>query len=206
MKLHCDLVITQKISWLLMNKISETFDDEDHKPFGSYVEGDETNIGGKEKNKPKSMNLNAEHCIIGKTDVFGVMEQGTNKDSASSISNTALSSIIRKIENNVKPETTLYTDAASAYKGVKENHQTVNHLDSEFVKQQDHMKGVESFWALLNRGYYDTYHRMTEKHLGRYVNEFAGRHNIRSKDTIEKMMCIVQRMVGKQMTYKELVK
>ena len=47
------------------------------------------------------------------------------------------------------------------------------------------LDGLESFWALLKRGYYGTYHRMSAKHLGRHVNEFAGRHNQRPKDTID---------------------
>ena len=46
---------------------------------------------------------------------------------------------------------------------------------------------MESFWAMMKRGFHGTYHRMFPKHLQRYVNEFAGRHNIRDKDTIEQM-------------------
>ena len=42
---------------------------------------------------------------------------------------------------------------------------------------------MESFWALLKRGYYGTYHRMSPAHLQRYVDEFAGRYNQRPQDT-----------------------
>ena len=44
-----------------------------------------------------------------------------------------------------------------------------------------------------------------EKHLGRYVNEFAGRHNDRPKDTLEQMRSIVQGMDGKRLPYEELI-
>ena len=39
---------------------------------------------------------------------------------------------------------------------------------------------------MLKRGYHGTYHKMSPKHLQRYVNEFSGRHNIRCKDTIDR--------------------
>ena len=65
--------------------------------------------------------------------------------------------------------------------------------------------GIESFWAALRRGYYGTYHKMGEKHLGRYVNEFAGRHNVRSLDTIEQMKVVTEGIVGKRLRYQDLV-
>ena len=43
------------------------------------------------------------------------------------------------------------------------------------------------------------------KHLHRYVNEFATRHNMRSKDTEAMMGETVARMVGKRLMYRDLV-
>ena len=50
-----------------------------------------------------------------------------------------------------------------------------------------------------------TYHHMSEKHLGRYVGEFAGRHNDRKRDTVDQMSSIAQGMVGKRLTYQVLI-
>ena len=58
---------------------------------------------------------------------------------------------------------------------------------------------------MFKRGYEGTYHKMSEKHLGRYVAEFEGRHNQRPLDTIEQMASMAQGMVGKRLRYRELI-
>ena len=44
-----------------------------------------------------------------------------------------------------------------------------------------------------------------EAHLQRYVDEFAGRHGVRERDTIDQMQSVVAGMVGKRLSYIELV-
>ena len=93
-----------------------------------------------------------------------------------------------------------YTDELLAYQGL-ENHEAVKHSISEWVRDQAHTNGIESFWALLKRGYYGTFHHVSPKHLHRYVSEFAGRHNVRDKDTIDQMRDLVAGMTGKRLMY-----
>ncbi len=38
-----------------------------------------------------------------------------------------------------------------------------------------HTNGIESVWAVLKRGYNDTYHNFSAKALHRYVDEFSFR-------------------------------
>lgn len=67
----------------------------------------------------------------------------------------------------------MYTDDAMAYDSLKGyNHQTVKHSVKQFIDGMAHTKGIESFWALLKRGYYDTYHHMSPWQLQRYVMSF----------------------------------
>ena len=84
-------------------------------------------------------------------------------------------------------------------------HETVKHSISEYVNGMAHTNGIESFWALLKRGYHGTYHHMSEKHLGRYVREFSGRHNIRDLDTVAQMAILARGMIGKKLRYADLV-
>ena len=67
------------------------------------------------------------------------------------------------------------------------------------------VNGIESFWAVLKRAYNGTFHHISPKHLQRYVNEFAGRHNLRPKDTADMMAEMVARMAGKRLTYQRLI-
>ena len=102
---------------------------------------------------------------------------------------------------------TVYTDDHRAYKRLKDvyEHETVKHSVSEYVNGQAHTNGIESFWAMLKRGYHGVYHKMSVKHLDRYVNEFTGRHNVRCFDTLEQMERVFQGMEGKRLRYADLI-
>ena len=68
-----------------------------------------------------------------------------------------------------------------------------------------HTNGIESFWSMLKRGYHGTYHKMSEKHLDRYVQELSERHNLRELDTERQMEELFARMLGKRLMYSELI-
>jgi len=67
-------------------------------------------------------------------------------------------------------------------------------------------RGVESFWSMFKRDYVGVYHKMSEKHLQRYVDEYVGRHNGRQELTMSQVSGVVQDMLGKRLSYKELTK
>ena len=68
-----------------------------------------------------------------------------------------------------------------------------------------HTNGIESFWSMLKRAHKGVYHKISPKHLDRYVGEFVGRHNIRRADTIDQMQAMVLGMNGKRLRYRDLV-
>ena len=65
--------------------------------------------------------------------------------------------------------------------------------------------GIESFWAMLKRAHKSVYHKMSKKHLHRYINQFAGRHDVRPLDTIAQMSLLALGMAGKWLRYQDLI-
>lgn len=206
MKLHRDLKIAQKNAWHLAHRIRETFKDGDAS-FSGPVEVDETFIGGKRRNmsnKKRKALKDTGRGAVGKATVVGVKDRETNEVTAKVVGGTDAKTLHPFIKENVDAEATVYTDEHKGYNGIPNPHETVKHSVSEYVNGMAHTNGIESFWAMLKRGYHGTYHQMSEKHLRRYVSEFAGRHNARDFDTIRQMERMAANMEGKRLTFAEL--
>ena len=58
---------------------------------------------------------------------------------------------------------------------------------------------------MFKRAHRGAYHKMSKKHLGRYVDEFSDRQNVRELDTANQMTSLARSLVGKQLPYKELI-
>ena len=203
MKLHRELGIGQKAAWFMLHRLRKAFEVEIG-PFSGTVEVDETFIGGKEKNKHNSKRSHT-GGPSGKAVVIGMKDRETNKVVAKPVPERTKEELQGFISANVSQKAMVYTDDHRSYIGLPFEHESINHSVGEYVRNQAHTSGIESFWAMLKRGYYGTYHRISPKHLGRYAMEFAGRHNVRELDTIDQMEILAKGMVGKKLPYKELI-
>ena len=208
MKLHRDLGVTQKTAWFMLHRLREAWGTEGVETFGGPVEVDETYVGGLERNKHESKKLKAGRGPVGKTAVVGAKDRETNRVAARVIATVDGATLNSFVDQHTDPAAEVYTDGQTCYKG-RPNHQAVAHSAGEYVRYLEgatvHTNGVESFWSMLKRAHKGTFHRLSAKHLQRYVNEFCGRHNIRDLDTIRQMEHVVAAMVGKRLMYRDLV-
>ncbi|SEK33977.1 transposase [Nitrosovibrio tenuis] len=58
-------------------------------------------------------------------------------------------------------------------------HGKVNHNIDEWVRGIHHTNTIEGFWSHLKRGIKSTHASVSQKHLQKYVDEFAFRYNNR---------------------------
>ena len=205
MKLHRDLGVTQKTAWHLAHRLRKAFESESGL-FAGPVEVDETYMGGKRKNMPKSKREELTgRGVVGKTAVVGAKDRTTNQVRARAVESTNKATIHGFVADHTALDATVYTDDALVYETVPNPHKAVNHSALEYVRGDVHTNGMESFWSMLKRAYQGTFHKMSEKHLDRYVREFAGKHNLRDMDTLDIMAAIVLAMDGKRLRYTQLI-
>ena len=146
---------------------------------------------------------------MGKTAILGMRERG-GKTKAMPVDRTDGETLGEEISKNVEKGSIVFTDESKAYNSLINKdfeHGTVNHSVKEYVKGMVSTNGIESVWAVIKRGYNGVYHNWSKKHIRRYVDEFSFRLNEGNcaVDTENRLASLFARMVGKRITYKELV-
>ena len=212
MKLHRDLKVTQSTAWFMLHRIREAWMPKlagcGGAPFAGPVEVDESYFGGKRKNMSNAKRrelADTGRGAVGKTAVVGIRDRATNQVRAKVVESTDKPTLQGFVVEHTSPAAMVYTDDASAYSGLPRDHETVKHSVSEYVRGMAHTNGIESFWAMLERAHKGTFHKMSPKHLDRYVQEFAGKKNFRESDTLDQMSATVVGMIGKGLPYNKLV-
>ena len=213
MKLHRDMEITQKTAWYLAHRIRRGWADECRATGGNFkgpVEVDESYFGGIRGNMSNAKRRELAEAghgrgPSGKTVVVGLKDRDTNRVVARVVEHTDKETLQGFVLEHTESEAVLYSDEASAYDSIPLEHDSVKHSVSEYVRGEVHTNGVESFWSMLKRAHKGTFHKLSPKHLDRYVQEFAGRHNIREQDTEAQLVSLAFGMEGKRLRYNDLI-
>jgi transposase-like protein len=208
MQLAKEIGVTQKTAWFMLGRLREACKDDFTKLRGT-VEVDETFVGGKEGNKHASKKLHAGRGTVGKTAVLG-MRQEDGRTIAMPVDAVDAYRVHGIIHQRIEAGSTLHTAEAAAYRGLDGEtftHAAVNHSAGEYVRDDVTTNSIESVWAVLKRRIYGTFHHVSPKHLGRYVDEFTFRLNEGNveRHTLDRLDSFVDGVAGKRLTYKALI-
>ena len=98
----------------------------------------------------------------------------------------------------------IYSDEYKSYNILRPHykHEQINHSVS-YVEGDIHTNGIENFWSLLKRGLIGVFHKVSVRHLHRYLDEFTFRFNERKIDDM--LDLVLQNFVRRHMPYAQLV-
>lgn len=183
------LGVQYKTAWYLCHRIREAMGND---PFTGptlvgVVEIDETMVGGKSSGPNWRDN---KHWVA------GAIERG-GKVRLERIPDIRKGTIQDFVRRNISNEAeAIYTDELRSYVGLETDtrrHEQVNHAAKEWVVGDVHTNSVEGVWSLFKRSIVGTFHKMSVKHMDRYLEELEWRFNNRDNpnifpDTLRRIM------------------
>jgi len=138
-------------------------------------------------------------------------ERGTGRTRLAMISTDVTLEVVRDaVYRNIEEGSEIHTDEALVYDGIGGlfyQHGQINHTRGQYRRGNVTTNGIESVFAVLKRGIIGVYHRVSFKHLNRYVNEFSFRlneGNVAIK-TVDRLDSFIAGVAAKRLTYAGLI-
>jgi transposase-like protein len=202
-----------RTAWYMAHRIREAMVDADPTPMSGVVEIDETFIGGTAIRRFNPKPRPAKEMVLAIRERTLKPRRGAAKPGRVRffhVKDGKRATIQPIIDAHVDPYADrIITDNSAVYDFAinerhKANHRKVNHITDWVVPgSRIHTNTVESSFSLLKRGLIGSFHRVSIKHLHRYLTEFEFRFNERSNGA--RFDKTAQRMLkGKTMPYKAL--
>jgi transposase-like protein len=194
-----------KTAWYMAHRIRKAMENKHSEEFSGIIEMDETYVGGRKRGWGVKAGKAAKQVVI------GIKERGGNVrffHAPDAKIETLAKYLAEHVEGSVEM---IMTDDFGAYpKALRiaghdlDKHRTVNHSAGIYVEGINTTNGIESAFSLFKRAIIGSYHKISIKHLHRYLSEFETRFNARKeKDRFEPILC---RMLGVEpMPYAELI-
>jgi transposase-like protein len=194
------LGISYKTAWYLCHRIRWAMGEVQPEKLTGTVEVDETYIGGKGRGpnawRDKTMVLGA-IARDGRVILRAEGRVQANKER-----------LHRFVKDVVADDAeAIYTDGHWGYQGIGDEdtrHETVSHVQEEWVRGDVHTNTVENVWSLLDRSIIGSFHQLSTKHLPAYLDEISFRFNGRENPYLFRDTLIAL-LKGEALTYDTLV-
>ena len=173
------------------------------KPLTGTVEADETFFHGKDVPKTSWSGL---------TILAAIVERG-GEARTKVIPSVTAKNVGEFLHDCVSKDAIVNTDEHIAYKPVLKKggwkrHDSVNHSKYEYARHNadgtvSHSNTAESFFSLLKRGVFGSWHCISREHLQKYANEFEFRWNTRKVTDGQRLVTFVPMIAGKRLLYRQ---
>ena len=204
-QLHRMLGITYKTAWFMAHRTRFAMTPNHYSvpKLNGTVEVDETFVGGKGDRTTKSAR---------KTPIVALVERG-GKSRVLVVSSVTQKNLGAALNECVSKDATVNTDEHAGYRNPLKHwkqHHAVNHSKAEYQRKNPDgsiasTNTAESFFSLLKRGVYGSFHHVSREHLWRYANEFSFRWNHRKMTDGERMFQLIPMVENKRLTYRHCV-
>lgn len=207
-----------RTAWLLCHRVREMMRGEytDKDRLEGVVVVDETYIGGdlRRMNHKTRARYEATHSPITdgrgthKTPVVTVIEAHSGEARSQVMPTMTSESLSQLFKEQVVPQRSLlWTDTLPAYFELGSHfvaHEMVNHHISQYMTRTGATTNkAENFFGQLKRSINGTHHRVTPKHLARYLAEYDYRYSTRKMDDTARMERLVGSMPLRRLTYSQ---
>ena len=213
-QLHRTLNVDYKTAWFLEHRIRECMDEESSGPLGGEgktVEADETFITKQRGDATWTFSNETgwvKHRDRRQVIAFVLVERGGGAR-AMPLVNVTSDDLRQALKRHADTKSSLMTDEWRGYRRPGREfakHETVNHSEEEWARGRVHTNTAEGFFAIFKRGMHGVYQHCSEKHMARYLHEFAFRYSHRSALGIEdpqRAAIAIKGATGKRLLYKQ---
>lgn len=177
-ELERQLGVTYKTAFRMAHKIRELMSKSKSKKLSSFVEIDETYVGGAHKGKRGRGSEN-------KAIVFGMVERAGNVK-ALSVTDTKRETLYPLIKKHVEQNSNISSDEYPVYREVKKlgfEHRIIKHKEDVYVDGSISTNTIEGYFGQLKRMISGTHIHVSHKYLQNYVDESVFKYNNRESET-----------------------
>jgi transposase-like protein len=170
------LGVQYRTAWYLAHRIRKVMVETNPPKLKGIVEVDETYVGGKQRGR-KNKNKNKE-VVIGIRERGGPLRYEQVPDNKmDTVYQVIAENVDKQAEAIMTDESNIYNFKLTQYKDVR--HGRIRHKSGIYVQGDVHTNTVESAFSLFKRGIMGAFHKLSLKHMHRYLAEFEFRFNNR---------------------------